>query len=152
MVGEKGWHRENEKVRLDELDVLQGLLRDYVIFTINKPNPETAGAVVGTASNEAAPKQRMADDEWRVAARRRLRLRVEHGGTCGCGMTRDERGDRTFSCQRNPWRTGTHNRVRDELTQMFTALRRDELEWLDVTKRRSAATETVHAAGTKPGY
>ena len=67
------------------------------------------GTGVGTTWTDTAPEQVMPDDEWTVAARRLLRLRFGTGGTCACGMARDERGDHTLSCQRN--------HVEDENTQ-----------------------------------
>ena len=55
----------------------------------------------------------MPDDEWKTAARRRLRLWTEEPRLCECGMLKDERGDHTLACQKNSWITRIHDRVRD---------------------------------------
>ena len=53
------------------------------------------------------------DHEWTLETRRRPRLRVQNELLCLCGMKRDEQGYPTLACQRNPWRSGIHNRGTD---------------------------------------
>ena len=77
------------------------------------------GSGVGAIWTEIAPEQGMPDDEWKTAARRRLRLRVGEAKICECGVIRDELGDHVVSCQRNPWRTRIHDRVRDCLAKQL---------------------------------
>ena len=62
------------------------------------------GSGVGATWTETAPEQGMPDDEWKTAARRRLRLKTGETKLCECGMFKDEMGDHTLSCQRSPWR------------------------------------------------
>ena len=61
----------------------------------------------------------MPDDEWKTAARRRLRLKTGEKKLCECGMYKDEMGDHTLSCQKSPWRTRIHDRVRDCLAKQL---------------------------------
>ena len=77
------------------------------------------GSGVGATWTETAPEQGMPDDEWKTAARRRLRLRVGEAKICECGAIRDQLGDHIVSCQRNPWRTRIHDRVRDCLAKQL---------------------------------
>ena len=71
------------------------------------------GSGVGATWTETAPEQGMLDDEWKTAARRRLRLTTSESKLCECGMNKDEMGDHTLSSQKCPWRTRIHDRVRD---------------------------------------
>ena len=75
------------------------------------------GTGVGATWTETAPEQGMPDDEWRTAARGRLRLRTGEAKMCECGAIRDELGDHILSCQKSPWRTRIHDRVRDCLAR-----------------------------------
>ena len=59
------------------------------------------------------------DDEWKTAARRRLPLWTEESKKCECGMFKDKRGDHTLACQKSPWRTRIHDRVRDSLARQL---------------------------------
>ena len=77
------------------------------------------GQGVGATWTETAPEQGMLDEEWRTAARRRLRLKTEESKMCQCGMLKDEKGDHTLACQRSPWRTRIHDRVRDSLARQL---------------------------------
>ena len=77
------------------------------------------GQVVGATWTETAPEQGMLDEEWRTAARRRLRLKTEESKMCQCGMLEGEKGDHTLACQRSPWRTRIHDRVRDSLARQL---------------------------------
>ena len=71
------------------------------------------GTGVGVSWTETSPEQGMPDDEWKTAARRRLRLRTGEAKICECGAVRDEMGDHILTCQKSPWRTRIHDRVRD---------------------------------------
>ena len=71
------------------------------------------GTGVGSTWTETAPEQGMPDDEWKTAARRRLRLKTGENKMCECGALKDQLGDHTLSCQKSPWRTRIHDRVRD---------------------------------------
>ena len=51
----------------------------------------TCGQGVGATWTETAPEQGMLDEEWRTAARRRLRLKTEESKMCQCGMLKDEK-------------------------------------------------------------
>ena len=54
------------------------------------------GQSVGATWTETAPERGMFDEEWRTAARRRLRLKTEESKMCQCGMLKDEKiGDHT---------------------------------------------------------
>ena len=77
------------------------------------------GSGVGATWTETAPEQGMPDDEWKTAARRRLRLKTGESKLCECGMNKDEMGDHTLSCQKCPWRTRIHDRVRDCLAKQL---------------------------------
>ena len=77
------------------------------------------GQGVGAAWTETAPEQGTLDEEWRTAARRRLRLKTEESKMCRCGMLKDEKGDHTLACQRSPWRTRIHDRVRDSFARQL---------------------------------
>ena len=61
----------------------------------------------------------MPDDEWKTAARRRLRLRRGEAKIFECGVIRDEMGDHALSCQKSQWRTRIHDRVRDCLARQL---------------------------------
>ena len=61
----------------------------------------------------------MPDDEWKTAARRRLRLWTAESKMCECGVFKDARGDHTLACQKSPWRTRIHDRVRDSLARQL---------------------------------
>ena len=54
-----------------------------------------------TADRELGPrglkKQGMPDDEWKTAARRRLRLWIR---MCECGLLKEETGDHSLACHR----------------------------------------------------
>ena len=80
------------------------------------------GPGVGATWTETAPEQGMPDDEWKTAARRRLRLKTGESKLCECGMNKDEMGDHTLSCQKCPWRTRIHDRVRDCLAKQLTKM------------------------------
>ena len=60
------------------------------------------GQGVGATWAETASEQGMPDDEWKTAARRRLRFWTEERSFCETGLLKDERGDRTLACQRSP--------------------------------------------------
>ena len=60
---------------------------------------DNVGQGVGATCAETAPELGMSDEEWRTAARRRLRLKIEESKMCQCGMLEDERGDHTLACQ-----------------------------------------------------
>ena len=77
------------------------------------------GSGVGATWTETAPEQGMPDDEWKKAARRRLRLKTCESKLCACGLNRDELGDHTLSCQKCPWRVRIHDRVRDCLAKQL---------------------------------
>ena len=77
------------------------------------------GTGVGASWTETSPEQEMPDDEWKTAARRRLRLRTGEARMCECGTIRDEMGDHILSCQKSPWRTRIHDRVRDCLARQL---------------------------------
>ena len=49
------------------------------------------GQGVGATWTETAPEQGMLDEEWRTAARRRLRLKTEESKMWQCGMFKDEK-------------------------------------------------------------
>ena len=76
-------------------------------------------AQVWVSWTETAPEQGMPDDEWKTAARRRLRLRTGETRICECGMITDEMGDHILTCQKSPWRTRIHDRVRDCLARQL---------------------------------
>ena len=71
------------------------------------------GTGVGSTWTETAPEQGMPDDEWKTAARRRLRLKTGENKICECGAHKDQLGDHTLICQKSPRRTRIHDRVRD---------------------------------------
>ena len=77
------------------------------------------GTGVGATWTETAPEQGMPDDEWKTAARRRLRLKTGETKMCECGAIKDEMGDHTLSCQKSPLRTRIHDRVRDCLAKQL---------------------------------
>ena len=77
------------------------------------------GTGVGASWTETSPEQGMPDDEWKTAARRRLRLRTGEARMCECGAIRDEMGDHILPCQKSPWRTRIHDRVRDCLARQL---------------------------------
>ena len=77
------------------------------------------GQGVGATWTETAPEQGMLDEEWRTESRRRLRLKTEESKMCQCGMLKDEKGEHTLACQRSPWRTRIHDRVRDSLARQL---------------------------------
>ena len=80
------------------------------------------GQGVGAPEAQTAPEQGMRDDDWKTAARRRLRLRTEESRMCDCSLLKDERGEHTLACQKSPWRT----RI---LTECETASRDKFAEW-----------------------
>ena len=43
----------------------------------------------------------------------------EEARICECGTIRDEMGDHVLSCQKSPWRTRIHDRVRDCLARQL---------------------------------
>ena len=77
------------------------------------------GQGVGATWAETAPEPGKPDDEWKTAARRRLRLWTEESKMCECGMLKDEKGYHALACQRSPWRTRIHDRVRDSLARQL---------------------------------
>ena len=77
------------------------------------------GTDVGASRTETSPEHGMPDDEWKTAARRRLRLRTGESRTRECGTIRDEMGDHVLACQKSPWRTRIHDRVRDCLARQL---------------------------------
>ena len=77
------------------------------------------GTGVGSTWTETAPEQGMPDDEWKTAARRRLRLKTGESKRCECGALRDQLGDHILSCQKSPWRKRIHDRVRDCLAKQL---------------------------------
>ena len=84
------------------------------------------------------PEQGMLDEEWRTAARRRLRLKTEESKICQRGTLKDEKGDRTLACQGSPWRTRIHNRVRDSLARQLRRIGAT----VDLEESRTSDTET----------
>ena len=94
------------------------------------------GQGVGATWTETAPEQGMPDEKWRTAARRRLRLKTEESKMCQCGTLKDEKGDHTLACQRSPWRTRIHDRVRDSLARQL--------------RRMGATVDLVRVAPQRP--
>ena len=95
------------------------------------------GQGVGATWTETAPEQGTLDEEWRTAARRRLRLKTEESKMCQCGMLKDEKGDHTLACQRSPWRTRNHDRVRDNFAGWVP-----QLTWRESHRSGRSDTET----------
>ena len=93
----------------------------------------------------------MPDEESRTAAKRRLRLKTEESKMCQRGMLKDERGDHTLACQRSPWRTRIHDRVRDSLARQLRRmgatvdLERAAPQW-SKRYRDQNGTETIRVA------
>ena len=114
------------------------------------------GQGAGATWTETAPEQGMPDEDWRTAARRRLRLKTEESNMCQCGMLKDEQGDHTLAGQRSPWRTRIHDRVRDSLARQLRRmgatvdLERVAPEWSKRYRDRSGIAR-IDAIATIPG-